>query len=61
MNISLRLTNVWQQIKNEEKNFFLTHIKNLNMIEKENNKYPPPTLINDIKNERLKEKLLKYA
>ena len=31
------------------------------MIEKENNKYPPPTLINDIKNERLKEKLLKYA
>ena len=28
------------------------------MIEKENNKYPPPTLINDIKNERLKEKLL---
>ena len=28
------------------------------MIEKENNKYLPPTLINDIKNERLKEKLL---
>ena len=28
------------------------------MIEKENNKYRPPTLINDIKNERLKEKLL---
>ena len=28
------------------------------MIEKENNKYPPPTLINDINNERLKEKLL---
>ena len=28
------------------------------MIEKENNKYPLPTLINDIKNERLKEKLL---
>ena len=27
------------------------------MIEKENNKYPP-TLINDIKNERLKEKLI---
>ena len=28
------------------------------MIEKENSKYPPPTLINDINNERLKEKLL---
>ena len=28
------------------------------MIEKENNKYPPPTLINDIKNKKLKEKLI---
>ena len=37
---------------------FLWHIRKLNMIEKENNKYPPPTLINDIKNKKLKEKLI---
>ena len=28
------------------------------MIEKENKKYPPPTLINYTKNEKLKEKLI---
>ena len=28
------------------------------MIEKENNKYSPPTLINDIENKKLKEKLI---
>ena len=46
--------------KNEKdkKNFFFwIHIRNLNITEKENNKYPP-ILINDIKNERLKEKLI---
>ena len=40
------------------KKMFLWHIRKLNMIEKENNKYPPPTLINDIKNKKLKEKLI---
>ena len=28
------------------------------MIEKENNKYPPPTLINDIEIENSKEKII---
>ena len=28
------------------------------MIEKKNNKHPAPTLINDIKNKKIKEKLI---
>ena len=40
------------------KQIFLKYVRNLNMIGKENSKYPPPNLIKDIKNEKLEEKLL---
>ena len=40
------------------KQIFLKYVRNLNMIGKENSKYPPNNLIKDIKNEKLEEKLL---